>query len=307
MIKTFLATLVLSLFPFLSHPSPTPTPSPQPITLLFAGDLMLDRHIRQKAQSSGYDFILEPLTNLFSQQDLVIANLEGPVTDNNSISLGSEIGSPRNYVFTFSPDSLATLTKNKIHLVNLGNNHILNFGNKGLTTTLSYLDQNQIAYFGQPEAAQNYRILEFQGKKISIISYNQFISGGLAQTLTNLNQTLNQSDWQIIYAHWDNEYAPQSSPATQKLAHQFIDAGADLVIGSHPHVVQQTEIYQGKTVYYSLGNFVFDQYFSKETQTGLLVQVKIDPISGNFSFADYQIKMDLSGQTQLSSKVDANN
>src|SRR5690606_33310167 len=69
----------------------------------------------------------------------------------------------------------------------------------------------------------------------------------------------------VVYPHWGEEYATTSSPRQQSLAHAFIDAGADAVIGSHPHVVQELELYNEKLIAYSLGNFVFDQYFSEET------------------------------------------
>ena len=71
----------------------------------------------------------------------------------------------------------------------------------------------------------------------------------------------------------------------------MIEAGADLIIGSHPHVIQSTELYQGKKIYYSLGNFLFDQYFSPETQKGLLVVLTIDPKTRAFSFQDLTVQM----------------
>jgi len=83
------------------------------------------------------------------------------------------------------------------------------------------------------------------------------------------------------------------------LAHQLIDEGADLVIGSHPHVVQGIENYQGKKIYYSLGNFVFDQYFEEAVKNGLLVEARIDPNSGQLSFEDYPIRISKTGETEL--------
>ena len=81
----------------------------------------------------------------------------------------------------------------------------------------------------------------------------------------------------IVFLHWGEEYQLISSSSQRKLAHSLIDAGADLIIGSHPHVVQEIEKYKGKLIFYSLGNFIFDQYFSRETQKGLAVSLELYP------------------------------
>jgi poly-gamma-glutamate synthesis protein (capsule biosynthesis protein) len=84
------------------------------------------------------------------------------------------------------------------------------------------------------------------------------------------------SDQVIIFSHWGNEYEQKPTDQDISLAHSFIDHGADLVIGAHPHVIQSKEIYQGKYIYYSLGNFVFDQYFDDEVRCGLVLSFDLD-------------------------------
>jgi poly-gamma-glutamate synthesis protein (capsule biosynthesis protein) len=88
----------------------------------------------------------------------------------------------------------------------------------------------------------------------------------------------------IIYPHWGNEYQTSHSAKQEETAHDMVDAGADLIIGSHPHVVQDSEIYKNKPIFYSLGNFVFDQTFSQETQRGLIIGVSIEKDSLTISF-----------------------
>ena len=90
-------------------------------------------------------------------------------------------------------------------------------------------------------------------------------------------KSLNPDNFLIISLHWGEEYKLINSSAQQKFAHQVIEAGADLIIGHHPHVVQNIEKYQGKLIFYSLGNFIFDQYFSPDTQQGLAVGLEIYP------------------------------
>ncbi|MDD3679599.1 MAG: CapA family protein, partial [Candidatus Shapirobacteria bacterium] len=109
------------------------------VRLLFGGDLMFDRHIRLAGQNLGYDFVFSDLKELFFDYDLVIANLEGPITDNASVSLGTMPGTPQNFIFTFDPQVAGLLADHNIRIVCLGNNHILNFGQKGLDSTKQYL------------------------------------------------------------------------------------------------------------------------------------------------------------------------
>lgn len=285
--------------------SPTPqvtvSPTPHPIRLIFTGDAMFDRHIRTNARQNGYDALVADLTPVLQSSDLVITNLEGPITSFESRSVGSEIGSTNNYIFTFDPEITQTLTKNNIRLVNLGNNHILNFGEKGLVQTINYLGQANIQYFGNTgtNLVSDTITLPIQNMSVTFVNYNQFVPDAEKRVFETLQKLPNSSDIIIIYTHWGNEYITQAESVIQDLAHRLIEAGADLVIGSHPHVVQQSEIYQGKTIYYSLGNFIFDQYFSPEVQSSIILQVLIDPTTQNTTFQEIPIKMTPDGKTLL--------
>lgn len=284
---------------------PIPTNKPKKIQILFAGDMMFDRHIRLAAEREGYDYLFSQISDLLNQQDLIVANLEGPVTDNSSLSVGSVPGSTNNYIFTFSPEILPALRNNKINTVNIGNNHILNFGSLGYEQTIQYLEQNQIKYFGQigasipQEEEQLSLIQEIEGFKLGLVNFNQFSQAGIEEVLEEIANLKSDTDLIIAYTHWGNEYVPNANQAIVNWAHQLIDAGADLVIGSHPHVVQNLEIYQNKRIYYSLGNFIFDQYFQPEVKKGLLVQVKINPETKKMEYKHYQVEMLKTGQTKL--------
>lgn len=289
--------IIIALFAGLFQPKPVNiVPQSQQVKIIFTGDLSFDRYIRQKANENTYDFILEPLKDLFLSADLVVVNLETPITDNPSISLRSIPGEPRNFSFTSAPETAAVLAHNNIKLVSLGNNHVLNFGLEGLTQTRNYLTQSGVDYFdsGQPI------IKSINQLNFGLVNYNQFVSGGLGATLNDLKTLRSQVDVLIVFCHWGEEYQPVAGLAIQSLAHEFIDAGADLVIGTHPHVIQQKEIYQGQQIYYSLGNFVFDQYFSPETKKGMLVVATIDPENLN-SLTTEELYVDIlpTGQTVL--------
>lgn len=258
-------------------PIPTPTLAPQCATILFGGDVMLDRNIRIKAEAAGnYDYLLADVQPLFDAADLVVVNLEGPITDNPSRSVGSVPGSTNNYFFTFDPVVVSSLVKWGM-TVSLGNNHMSDFGADGRAQTYANLDAASIPYFGYIEPGQErpaYLITTVNGMQIGLVNYNQFVSGGWERTLADIAEVRPLVDVLIVYPHWGNEYV-QENQTIKNMAYQLIDAGADLVVGSHPHVVQGVEDYQGQRIYYSLGNMVFDQYFEEAVQNGLLVTAEV--------------------------------
>lgn len=270
----------------------------EPITLLFGGDMMFDRYIRTTMRNSG-DFPLAPLRETLEGADLVVANLEGPITDNASISETSTIGVRENYVFTFDPIVAMLLKQSHIDAVNLGNNHILNFGDAGASQTKQFLREAGVEYFGSPLAGDQ-RILmrEVKGVKVALVNYNQFVWQGKEKALADIAEAKGEADVVILYTHWGTEYVP-ATESVKTLARQFIDAGADLIIGSHPHVIQESEVYRGRTIYYSLGNLVFDQYFSPETTRGLLLRAIYNPETKNFSFEEISVTLKNNGQTVL--------
>jgi len=270
------------------------------IKILFVGDMMFDRWIREVSEKKGADFIFQKTSDLLQSEDLVVGNLEGPITAQSSVSLGSEIGARENYIFTFHPAMAAKLYNENIRLVNIGNNHILNFGKDGLEETKKYLIEAKINFFG--EAGDEYKrffIKEIKGIRIAFINYNKFSDNGEQKTLDDLQEVREMHpDFVVVYTHWGTEYVNSPSESTREQAHKFIDNGADLIIGSHPHVVQTKEEYKGKKIYYSLGNFVFDQYFNQNTQKGLVVQMEIDSKTEPV-FREFNVEMKSSGQTIL--------
>lgn len=267
-------------------------------SILFVGDLMFDRSIRQFAKRRGNDFIFEEIRPILQNNDLVVANLEGPITDNESLSVGTEAGEKGHFSFTFDKSLAGTLAKNMIKLVDIGNNHILNFKESGLVQTEKYLKEAGVDCFGNPKNEGKNRIIkEIDKIKVGFISYNQF--GGNAEgSINGIKELRNKADVLVVYAHWGKEYEKTPSDNIKKLAYSFVDSGADLVIGSHPHVIQNAEEYKGKKIYYSLGNFIFDQYFSTETQKGLAVKVRINPDDKSLKFQEINLFMDKNGQTK---------
>ncbi len=272
------------------------------LQILFVGDLMFDRGIRYYADKNGSnEFIFNEIYPILANQDIVVANLEGPITENRSISAGSIIGSPNNYVFTFDKSVAQTLYNENIKLVNLGNNHILNFGKAGLKSTENYLTESKVEFFGAPDSNRSI-IKKFGEIKIGFVSYNEFFGSvnlDEAQTIAEIQNLRDKTDLIIVLPHWGIEYTTEPPQAIRDIAHQFINAGADLVIGSHPHVIQSIEEYKNKKIYYSLGNFIFDQYFEESVRNGLGVILKIDLKTKLLKFEELSFYLQTGGQTIL--------
>jgi len=272
------------------------------IQLLFVGDLMFDRKIRYFAEKNGSnEFIFDKISSTLLRNDLVVANLEGPITSAKSMSVTARVDQPESITFTFDPSLVKTLYNENIRLVDLGNNHILNFGPQGVEETEKFLTQEGIEYFGVPQTKRCI-IKNINGVKIAFVSYNYYeFRGDLVKAqngaIDEIEKVRPLSDIVIVLCHWGDEYKLINNKEQQNLAHEFIDTGADLIIGGHPHVIQPSEIYNGKTIYYSLGNFIFDQYFSEDVRNGLGVAVKIDKTTKQLEFTEKYFYLDNNGQT----------
>lgn len=284
------------------RPDPTVQSSAvvKPISILFGGDVMFDRYIRTVTKQKGQGFVLRDVAELLMQNDMVVVNLEGPITEQSSVSETSLEGEAKNYVFTFAPDSVQQLQQSHIGIVNIGNNHILNFGTDGVQSTKKFLTAGGVEFFGSP-LPHDERILmkRIRDTSIALVNYNQFVTDGRERALQDIVTARERgADVIVLYAHWGVEYKPVTD-SVRDVTHQFVEAGVDLIIGSHPHVVQEKEVYQGKTIYYSLGNMVFDQYFRPETTQGLLVRATLDPRAHDFSLQEIPILLKNTGQTVL--------
>ncbi|HRY31069.1 MAG TPA: CapA family protein [Candidatus Paceibacterota bacterium] len=253
------------------------------IRLLFVGDIMMDRNIRTVAEKKGYDFYFECAMPTFSHYDFVIGNLEGPVTNFASVSRVKTEKDPNLFKFTMSPETLSAMKNSGINIVSIANNHASDFGLEGLRQTKENILKSGLNYFGDL-TDENNGILTLTKNDVTftLIPFNEFSDAvSASKTIKNLkdfsgSDKETSADFKIIFAHWGDEYLPVSK-RIRKIAHDFIDAGADLVVGTHPHILQEREEYEGKfgtgQIFYSLGNFIFDQYWSEAVKNGGAVEI----------------------------------
>jgi len=268
-------------------------------TLLFVGDVMLSRGIGaiiDHKQNPSYPFLL--IDSATRAVDLAFANLENPISTGGK-NQGSE------YSFRADPESaILALQYAGFDVVNLANNHIWDYGSQAALDTMKYLREAGIGYvgFGRNYEEANSPVIKKVGEnRIAFLGYTEFYSSSLwaddqlglsefeqdkiAQRVSEIKKA-GQADIVVVSFHWGEEYKSSANDTQRLIAHALVDAGADLVIGHHPHVAQEVERYEvpvsasglvGRVGYiaYSLGNFVFDQNFSPETRRGLMLSVTI--------------------------------
>lgn len=249
------------------HPAPK-------AEILFVGDMMFDRTIRTTMDEKGSDSVFSCIDPLLERADVVVGNLEGPITASSSISLGSAPGDDHNFTFTFATSTAELLKRHNIGIVSIGNNHIMNFSRDGLIATKQYLSAAGVQYFGDPDASETDKVLRttIGGVDFSFVNWSDWTSDKTDHTVAQVRAEAGSGRVVVVYTHWGVEYVPPL-PRVRALAHEFVDAGASIVIGSHPHIVQEHEVYHGKDIYYSLGNFIFDQYFSDAVRHGLMLDI----------------------------------
>ena len=245
-------------------------------TALLVGDIMLDRGVENLIKQNSIYYPFQKISHFLRGIDIVFGNLEGPVVNN-------PLEFPANSLkFAFNPEVIKGASWCNFNLFSLANNHTLDMGKEGLEETEKWLKKYGINFVGDPLSGSSDNLNSaFLGDNITFLAFNQIFPFMVQEEeiikIIKTIKSLNPDNILIVSMHWGEEYKLINSPAQQKLAHRLIEAGADLIIGHHPHVVQNIEKYQEKLIFYSLGNFIFDQYFSPETQQGLAVGLEIYP------------------------------
>ncbi|MBI2100109.1 MAG: CapA family protein [Candidatus Vogelbacteria bacterium] len=267
--------------------SATGGPTSDVVTLTFVGDLMLDRGVRNSVVKNGggdYSWLFAKLDN-FPGDAILFGNLEGPLSD---------VGVDRQnlYSFRMSPAALPAIKNAGFQVLSVANNHVGDWGRAAFTDTISRLAAAGLAAGGggqnRAEAVAPKIITASSGERVGFLAFSDVGPNELAATETEagiilasdpvlpqiISQAANVVDILVISFHWGDEYQTRSNARQQTLAHLAIDNGAKLVIGHHPHVIQEPEYYKEGVIAYSLGNFIFDQYFSQATMTGLVLTIE---------------------------------
>lgn len=264
-------------------------PSRPRVQVAFVGDIMLDRE-PGKAMLAGRD-PFAGVAHLLEEADLRVGNLECVVADG-----GTRLD--KNYTFRADPRAVAYLARH-FDAVSLANNHTGDFGSAALIETMFRLRRAHLAYFGaglNDVEAHAPWVVEKNGVKIAILGYNEFPPRSFEagsqlpgcawsdedKVVADIRAIRPAADVILTFMHWGEEYALEPNPRQVSMARKMIDAGADVVIGNHPHVIQGYELYKGRLIAYSLGNFVFDEWkdaperMKEERRVGWVLRMTLD-------------------------------
>ncbi|WP_273228209.1 CapA family protein [Geosporobacter ferrireducens] len=259
----------------------------QDITLVAAGDILMDRGVRRCMEKYGYNYPYLSVQEYFQKGDLSFANLESPLT-----SGGSAVLKDRALIFKGDIENGSFLKNAGFNILNLANNHTLDYGPEGLMDTLQILKENGIRTLGAGLNAQEARqpvFTNIKGVTIGFLGYSQFPPEGYLHFSdrpevaridpklmpAEISKAKESCDFLVVSFHWGKEYDFYPSELQRTLARLAVDSGADLILGHHPHVLQGIEQYQGKLIFYSLGNFVFDRQVPYGTDETVMLRVKI--------------------------------
>lgn len=241
-------------------------------SLLFVGDIMLDRNVQNRTKASGseqYPFAL--LGHWLNTFDYTVANLEGPLTDTKR--------SPQKSIdFSFVTTWLKQLQLQGIDAVSQANNHALDQGRIGYQESVQALRKGGILVFGDQveDGLVALATTTIHDTSYAFLGWNTTDNPmDKKEALQAIRVATTSSDVVIAYLHWGNEYKAKPDQSSIDMAHWLIDQGIDVVIGGHPHWSQGVSVYKEKPIIWSLGNFIFDQDWSEETQMGLAVSLAV--------------------------------
>jgi poly-gamma-glutamate capsule biosynthesis protein CapA/YwtB (metallophosphatase superfamily) len=251
--------------------------------LIFTGDVMLSRAVRRQileARDPALPF--RKMAPMLAASDIAFVNLESPFSDQGPYREGG-------LIFHASPDTIAGLKLAGIAIASTANNHSRDCASHGVEFTIAWLRKHGVEPVGSGESAEAAHrgiVLVRHGIRFGFLGYTYDQKNGNWKDIDpriaaadpkivcrDVQEIRKRADVVIVSMHHGIEYMPKPTAAQIAFAHAAIDAGATLVIGHHPHVVQPSEIYRGGLIFYSLGNFIFDQYQRVETQQGEVVQI----------------------------------
>jgi poly-gamma-glutamate capsule biosynthesis protein CapA/YwtB (metallophosphatase superfamily) len=244
------------------------------IVLKFTGDNIPARSVNFLTVSSGdfawpYRNIAEELRNA----DLTIINLEAPLMKKCPIT-------NEGFIFCGDARHIFGLSHAGIDIVGMANNHAGNYGREGLTETIENLNSVGILSSGVEERQIAFK--KIHNTQFAFLAFNSIYysgSGVLDAEEAGIKRLISiaksQADFVVVQMHWGTEYTRSPNEYQKRMGKFLIDNGADLVVGNHPHWIQDYEIYNGKYILYALGNFIFDQEWSRETKEGVIAEVTI--------------------------------
>lgn len=261
-----------------------------PLHLVFVGDVMLSRNIGNIISNKGPEYPFEHVHEILRKGDITMGNLESPISDLDKTVCRKNA----TVCFKASPETIRGLTYAGFDIMTVANNHALDQGPFVLNDTLSHLSRAGIQYCGVQQGVddtiQNAVVVHDPRMKVAFLGFEDINNGSrysasdyprpwkasedaVIQAVTRVRS---QADVVVVTFHFGDEYNFTHNKRQEQLSHAAADAGADIIIGHHPHVIQDIEVYNSSIIAYSLGNFIFDMG-GKGVRDGAILTIEIDP------------------------------
>jgi len=274
---TYVYPLIREVFSVVEYPS-----------MVMFGDVVFDRGVRtimEKRHRDPFEYIRKD-SELLKTYDVVAVNLEGPI-----VEMDRFLCQDKAYTFQFASTTIERLRSIGVTMVNIANNHIYDCLASGYISTKKYLDDAGILYIGDMPIEKSFVTQEIDGKKLAFVGIDETIESiPIVDFYPIIEKLKEDNDYVIVSIHWGTEYSLIATDRQVNIGHALIDSGADVVFGHHPHVIEPVEVYKGKAIFYSLGNFVFDQFGIEENRgVGVGVEFKDDIYA--FTLFPYEIKI----------------
>jgi hypothetical protein len=245
-------------------PVPPPPPPPRSFSMVVVGDVMLDRTVGQRIKTNGAESIFAKVRDELRSADITFANLESPLSTTGAHA-------PKSCIFRADPAAVDVLVDGGIDVVALSNNHCLDPGTAGMLQTLDHLESAGVAYCGahkERERSWEPALFEVDGLTLGFVACTDLsfehgswckVDRERVEFARHIAAADEKCDLLFVSIHWGNEYQDVPTERQQETAKAAIEAGADLIIGHHPHTLQGVGQHNGVPILYSCGNFVFDQ------------------------------------------------
>ncbi|WP_147803676.1 CapA family protein [Alkalicoccus halolimnae] len=266
--------------------APVDTGADEELSISLTGDMMLGRFVENLDEEEAADTFAEAKP-LFEETDLVTGNFENPVV-NGDLENYEEDSLDKSVKLHTGPESVKKLKDAGFTNVNLANNHLSDYGTNGVFDTLETFNEQELETVGAGiniDEAREVQYEEVNGLTVATLGFNDAYMTEEREATTyqegvvpmkaeyfvpDIREAEANADVVIVHAHWGEEYDNSVHPRQRELAHAMVEAGADVIAGHHPHVLQPIEVHDDAVIAYSLGNFVFDQGWSMTKETAVL-------------------------------------
>jgi len=273
------------------------------LTATFMGDIMMGRNVEKVTNLHGSESVFKNVKPYFNVSDFITGNFENPVTNVKNYQEAE-----KNIHLQTNQESVETLKKLNFSVLNFANNHAMDYGEDGLKDTLNKFSNEDLELVGAgnnlEDAKQHVSYQDVNGVKIATLGFTDVYTknftakknrGGVLPLspkifIPMIAEASKKADLVLVHVHWGQEYDNEPNDRQKDLAKAIADAGADVIIGAHPHVLEPIEVYNGTVIFYSLGNFVFDQGWSRTRDSALVQYHLMNDGKGRFEVTPLNIR-----------------